>query len=422
MMMAVGIWIKLEQSIPSGFRKYYSVIPDPTAGKVTVVARMPTLEVPGLWSTNPPGARLTSPSLEKRGPVSQLHSSLLAMGMPLADPFAAMMARIAPKSSSRPPRSPTRIGKQNSLRRTWMLLVDHCGLVIKESDHSENGDVDDLSDEEESRFTVASDMKANDRTPLKMKWPQFVWLALALGVSAYDPEWRSGYPCTLKKSECEDLIHLFYEEGRLFAKLIPRAGLAYSLQRAFAWHNIKLDGDRLTLLGRNQSAQVSLASVTISPELSACRRGMDLDPQECSSTIRGREPQDCGNPLAAACYWMLYRRSQHLGSKGPIAVSEHLLEYRQRVLCYLRLLDDQNRLATKVRLFLLAREADHSAAKQATNVLATTSTTQKTETPLPQSDPPLDLATKTEGTGTKKPVEYLPLSRVRALWTTFWNN
>jgi hypothetical protein len=48
MMMAVGIWIKLEQSIPSGFRKYYSVIPDPTAGKVTVVARMPTLEVPGL--------------------------------------------------------------------------------------------------------------------------------------------------------------------------------------------------------------------------------------------------------------------------------------------------------------------------------------------------------------------------------------
>jgi len=264
--MAISIWIKLERSIPSGFRKYYSVIPDPTAGKVTVVARMPTLEVPGLWSTNPPGARQKSPSLEKRGPVSQLHNSILAMGMPLAAPSTAMMARIASKSSSRPPLSPTRIGKQNSLRRTWMSLVDHCGLVIKESDYSENGDFDDLSDEEESRFTVASDMRANDRTPLKMKWPQFVWLALALGVSAYDPEWRSGYPCTLKKSKCEDLIHLFYEEGRLFAKLIPIAGLAYSLQRAFAWHNIKLDGDCLTLLGRNQSAQVSLASVTISPE------------------------------------------------------------------------------------------------------------------------------------------------------------
>jgi hypothetical protein len=410
MLVAIRIWTKLKHSIPPGFGKYYSLIPDPTAGKVTVVARMPTLGLPGLWSNSPPNARLTISPSEKKGPYSQLHRSIVAMGMPLAAPSTAMMARNATRNNTGPTPSPLRIGRQHLLGRTWMSLVNHCGLELKKSRHGENEDNEDLSDEQDARFVVASDMKASDRTPLKMSWAQFVWLALALGISAYDPAWKKGHPCTFKNDKEEDFIHLSYEEDRLLAKLVPRGELTYSLQRAFAWHNIKLDGDRLTLLGRNKSAQVSLASVTISPELSTCRRGMDLDPQECSSTIRGREPQDCGNPLAAACYWMLYRRSQHLGSKEPISVSEHLLEYRQRVLCHLRLLDDQNKLATKVRLLLLAGEVDHSAAKQATNVLATTSTTQKTETSLPQSDPPLDLATKTEGTGTEKPVEYLPLS------------
>lgn len=69
--------------------------------------------------------------------------------------------------------------------------------------------------------------KASDRTPLKMKWPQFVWLALALGASARDPAWLSGYPCTLKKSECQDFIHLFFEEDRLFAKVALRSKLTY---------------------------------------------------------------------------------------------------------------------------------------------------------------------------------------------------
>ena len=62
-----------------------------------------------------------------------------------------------------------------------MSLVDHWGLILKEFHHDGNENDDDLSDEEETRFMVASDMKANDRTPLKMNWMQFVWLALALG-------------------------------------------------------------------------------------------------------------------------------------------------------------------------------------------------------------------------------------------------
>lgn len=50
MLVAIRIWTKLKRSIPAGFKDYYSLITDPTAGKVTVVARVPTLEVPILFT------------------------------------------------------------------------------------------------------------------------------------------------------------------------------------------------------------------------------------------------------------------------------------------------------------------------------------------------------------------------------------
>ena len=266
MLVAIRIWTKLKRSIPPGLGQYYSLIPDPTAGKVTVVARTPILENPGLWSTKPLVACTTSPPSEKKGLYSQFHNSILAMGMPLAAPSTAMMAHNATRNDVGPLSSPLRIGRQYLLRRAWMSLVDHWGLVLKEFHHDGNGNDDDLSDEEETRFMVASDMKANDRTPLKMKWPQFVWLALSLGVSAYDPGWQSRHSCTLKKTECQDLIYLSYEEDRLFAKLEPRAELTYSLQRAFAWYNIELNGDRLSPLGHGKNAQVCLDSLSMSPD------------------------------------------------------------------------------------------------------------------------------------------------------------
>ena len=181
MLVAIRIWTKLKRSIPPGLGQYYSLIPDPTAGKVTVVARTPILENPGLWSTKPLVACTTSPPSEKKGLYSQFHNSILAMGMPLAAPSTAMMAHNATRNDVGPLSSPLRIGRQYLLRRAWMSLVDHWGLILKEFHHDGNENDDDLSDEEETRFMVASDMKANDRTPLKMNWMQFVWLALALG-------------------------------------------------------------------------------------------------------------------------------------------------------------------------------------------------------------------------------------------------
>jgi hypothetical protein len=182
MFIAIRIWTKLNRSIPPDFRRYYFLIPDPTAGKVTVVARMPTLEIPGLWSVNPPDARPENSRSEKQGLYSQLRNSIRAMSMPFTAHSTAMMARNATMNNTGSSPSLLCIERQYLLGRTWILLVDYCGLILNHDEHDAGP-----SDEVESRLMVASDMKASDRTPLKMQWPQFVWLALALGVSPYDP-------------------------------------------------------------------------------------------------------------------------------------------------------------------------------------------------------------------------------------------
>jgi hypothetical protein len=407
MLVAIRIWTKLKRSIPPSFMNYYSLIPDPTAGNVTVVARMPTLDIPGLWSINTPKARLRSSASEKKKkPYSQLHRSIVAMGMPLTAPSTAMMARDASRSNIGPPPSPLRIERQKLLGRTWMSLADHCGLVLKKSRNDEDENDDDPSDQEEIRFLVASDMKASDRTPLEMNWVQFVWLALALGVNPSNPSWQPKFPYYLKDSEEEDFVHLFYEEDRLFAKCALRAKLTYSLRRAFAYYNIELDNECLSPLGCDKSARVCLEHVTMSPELSRCRLGMDLNSQGCSNTIRGKEPQDCNNPLAAACCWMLYWRRHYHEFHELLPVSQHLLEYRQRVLCRLNLLDDENMLVAKVRSLLLANSVDEVATKHQSDLDDASNTTQTTSEPtLPHLDPSQDIPMKTEMTESKQPVE-----------------
>jgi hypothetical protein len=407
MLVAVRIWTKLKRSLPPSFGEYYSLIPDPTAGKVTVVALMPTLDVPGLWSINQPNARLMSHPSDKKTPYSQLHSIIVAMGMPLTAPSTAMMAPNASRSDTGPPHSLLRIGRQHLLGRTWMSLVNHCGLVLKKSHHDKDGIDDDPSDENEIRFMVVSDMKASDRTPLEMTWVQFVWLALALGASPYDPSWHPKFPYFLKDGEDEDFVYLFYEEDRLFARCALRGTVSYSLRRAFAWYNIELDGECLSPLGRGKGARVCLEHGTMSPELSACRL---LGSQGCSNIIRGKEPQDCNNPLAAACCWMLYWHRQYNEFYELLPVSQPLLEYRQRVLCRLSLLDDQNMLVTKVRSLLLANSIDEIATHHESNLHGATNTTQTSELTLPHLDPSQSISTKTEVTESKQLVGDAPLN------------
>ena len=53
--MGKAIWIrrKLVKSLSPKVRDYYSLIADPAAGTVTVVARTPRLAFPGLWTYVP---------------------------------------------------------------------------------------------------------------------------------------------------------------------------------------------------------------------------------------------------------------------------------------------------------------------------------------------------------------------------------
>ena len=70
----------------------------------------------------------------------------------------------------------------------------------------------------------------------------------ALGASAHDPGWHPKFPYSLKDSEDDDFVYLFYEEDRLFARSALRGKIPYSLRRAFGWYNIELDGERIKLL------------------------------------------------------------------------------------------------------------------------------------------------------------------------------
>lgn len=56
--MGKALWIrrKLLKSISPELRDYYSLIADPAAGTVTVVARTPRLALPGLWTHVPDAA------------------------------------------------------------------------------------------------------------------------------------------------------------------------------------------------------------------------------------------------------------------------------------------------------------------------------------------------------------------------------
>jgi hypothetical protein len=107
---------------------------------------------------------------------------------------------------------------------------------------------------------------------------------------------------------------------------------------------------------------------------------------------------------------MLYWHRQYNEFYELLPVSQPLLEYRQRVLCRLSLLDDQNMLVTKVRSLLLANSIDEIATHHESNLHGATNTTQTSELTLPHLDPSQSISTKTEVTESKQLVGDAPLN------------
>jgi hypothetical protein len=367
MVVAIQIWLRLRVSIPPRLRQYYSLIIDPAAGQVTVVARMPILSSPGQWTTS--GSELSKKPLEQESTESiswptvivdaarkttlRPHrrardhgttrlASVISTGIlsSFGMPFELLM-----QSMSQADRLGDITGgvkfcvtRSRLLHRPWMSIIEHCKFSMRPPD-----ELDD-DQREEVRFTVQSDMKASDFTPLMMTWAHFVWVCLALNVSAYDPLWQSSIPYTIKNGEGKDMIRLFEDNDRLYAKLLSGQEVTYVTHRALAWYNIAFNGEVLFPLGCGTLSQVPISSLNISSELSAPAL-LQEGAQTLDSAVRGKEPQECDHPLAAACYWMLYRRDL---PAGWITVSQDMLEYRQRILCHLKDLDDRNLLLDKL--------------------------------------------------------------------------
>jgi hypothetical protein len=354
MIMAIRIWVKLKKSIPLRYREYYSLLPDPAAGKVTAVARTPSLELPGLWSTKAGPHNSAKASLPKRKtalPSLADHVAFVPIAPALSGSTASRLITngdgimMSFRSFSVP--------RQGLLGRTWMTLAEQCALVLGSPQDDENvyGTKLEREEEDEVRFLVESDMNANAPTPLRMTWAQFVWLSLALGVRPYDAAWHGIYPCTLKDSQGNALITLFESDGQLFARLFTERDISYSLNRAFAWHNVILEREGLWPLGWQRKSHVPLSSVQISPGLSTFLDTKDLE-HGAGSALRGKEVQDCEDPLASACRWMLYDRRHRSITGNSIPVSQQMMEFRERTLCHLHLLDKKGQLEENIRLLV----------------------------------------------------------------------
>jgi hypothetical protein len=140
------------------------------------------------------------------------------------------------------------------------------------------------------------------------------------------------------------MIRLFEDNDRLYARLLSGQEVSYVTHRALAWYNIAFNGEILFPLGCGTLSQVPISSVNISSQRSA-PASLQEGAQTLDSAVCGKEPQGCEHPLAAACYWMLYRRDL---PTGWITVSQQMLEYRQRILCHLKDLDERNLLLDKL--------------------------------------------------------------------------
>ncbi|GAB7326930.1 hypothetical protein MBLNU13_g10890t2 [Cladosporium sp. NU13] len=329
MIFAIRIWLKLKNSIPLRYRKYHSLLPDPAAGKVTVVAQTPSLELPGLWSTKTGGDHLGKTSSLKPKPTLPSLAGHVAF-VPIAPAVPAFAASRLLNSNDRIPMSfrSFNVPRQGLLGRTWMTLADRCGLILGSPQDYENvyGTKLEREEEDEVRFSVESDMNANAPTPMRMNWAQF-------------------------DSRGNAFITLFEGDGQLFARLYTERNICYSLNRAFAWHNFILEREGLWPLGWQHKSHVPLSSVQISPGLSNLLSPEDLE-NGTKSVLRGKEAQDCEDPLASACRWMLYHRRHRSITGDWIPVSQQMMEFRERALCHLLLLDKKGQLEKKIRLLV----------------------------------------------------------------------
>ncbi|KAF2144856.1 uncharacterized protein K452DRAFT_305822 [Aplosporella prunicola CBS 121167] len=422
--MFKSFWIRyhLSRSVPWEFRPFYSLIADPAAGTVTVVARTPRLKCPWLWKDKI--GHEQTPSTEWRLkrwrhrtfyssikcfrslywllPVTifrlfkklgqRSHSKKDSTGIdPITVPSRAFQMELSGNSNwstynlalesrnkAEKIKTEFHVGQPTLLHSVWMTASLRCGFSMCSEDDESARNLE-YRLQEETRFVVDGDLSIGKPTPLAMDWAQFVLFVRGIGIHPFhvDPDLKD---YKLVAMDGNTVLRVSEVNHRWFAELQPNHNHQRSVRRALAWdHIMVLDRNKSFFcwaLGKNYT--VPLHTLNIGSGLSSAVSPIclinnnyttDLTKDSISSSrcdMSGRDPQDCPDQLAAALTWLFYEQGcQRRGEILPI--SQRFLEVRERSLCLLKRLDRETVPEQRMHSILATHiEREKLSAVQAT--------------------------------------------------------
>ncbi|KAK6443410.1 hypothetical protein LTR95_000236 [Oleoguttula sp. CCFEE 5521] len=406
--MGKALWIrsKLSNSIPWQLRPYFHLIADPAAGTVTVVARTPALQLPGLWQSY---EHTLSPPAK---PPWSWHLELASLGF-----LFGKAAEILPSTETSVNSAPS----MGLLHRPWMDAVRDGGFVLEpavtkrllfsrrlDREKQSAGDIDTATDlaleglaingrprlkrsatsrwrrskrpPEDQRFTVDIDFAIRDQViPLQMTWQQFVWFALGSGASVYDPNLLEDHgECrSLEQRGSKRLLTITTNADRKYVQLASsprstRSELRYdrfSLARALAWDHVMIILEQraqpahrhnvpvLCCYSVGQTHGVSLYDCNIEAEsYNDTRSSLALQANEWSTCLPmptpTKAPSDSVQPLTAALAWWFYDQEAMRTPELQMPVTDRLQMIRQQSLHHLKQLDSGHLLEPRISALL----------------------------------------------------------------------
>ncbi|OQO05015.1 hypothetical protein B0A48_08035 [Cryoendolithus antarcticus] len=402
--MGKALWIrsKLSNSIPWQLRPYFHLIADPAAGTVTVVARTPALQLPGLWQSY---EQTLSPPAK---PPWSWHLELASLGS-----LFGKAVEILPSTETSDNSAPS----MGLLHRPWMDAVRNGGFVLEpavtkrlllsrriDREEQSAGDVEtaiDLAPEglaisgrprlkrsatsrwrrskrppEDQRFTVDIDFAIRDQViPVQMTWQQFVWFALGSGASPYDPNLLEDHgECrSLEQRGSKRLLTITTNADRKYVQLASsprstRSELKYdrfSLARALAWDHVMILPEQraqpahkhnvsvLYCYSVGQTHGVSLYDCSIEAEsYNDTRTFSATQASNWSTCLSMSTPTKASShivqPLTAALAWWFYDQEAMRTPGLQMPVTDRLQMVRQQSLHHLKQLDSGDLLEPRI--------------------------------------------------------------------------
>ncbi|KAK8186763.1 hypothetical protein BC567DRAFT_270925 [Phyllosticta citribraziliensis] len=252
------IWYRLSKSIPRELRPFYNLIADPANGNVTVVARTLICAHPGLWArkkTDEPSSlervkafkrwfrsaitavfpgRTMSDEIELLAEEGLVGESDTSSRTSLSSYASTETSLSGEHIVSIKPRT-IRLRSGKLLRPPWMEAASTLGFDLKRKPHTHF---------DAMRFIVNSSLETKTPPPLAMRWSDFVWFSLAVGIDAMELALISngrvrGF--SFKDAQNETMMILSNEGHDWHVDMMPDYHYLCSIRRALAWQSIFLD-------------------------------------------------------------------------------------------------------------------------------------------------------------------------------------